>query len=905
MFFLFLTQPKTITMKSISTNRKIFFLLIAIVCVFTNNTNAQVNQWTWTNGSGAANQQGAYGTQGTPSAGNLPGGREGAVKWIDANGNTWLFGGFGISSTTSGRLNDLWKFDKGSQLWTWMSGANTPNQTGVYGTKHVANAMNIPGARNGASGWYKNGELWMMGGEGYGQMLLGNLNDLWKYTISTGVWTWEGGSITSNQDGNYGTQGSASTSNQPGARTGATAWCDPQGNFILMGGYGQSSNGLGLLNDLWSFNPILGNWTWVKGSNEEDEHGNYGISGGLTLNLTPGARYGANSWTDLSGNLWLFGGYGYGISTIGWLNDLWKFDINTNEWISINGSVSPNQQGTYGIQGQAHPTNKPGGRYGSLSWSDAADQLWIFAGSGFDGSGNAGFLNDMWKYDIVSGLWTWMSGSKVADEFGVYGTQGTSSASNSPGARYGAIIWTDNNGKVFMMGGRGNGSIAESRLNDVWSFTQCVAPPTPTGDAQQTFCDGATIAQLSAIGNNIRWYQNPLGGNQLAQSVQLTDMHHYYAAQRDDACFSDVRLEVISKVNPTHDITTAQTACDSYTWDGITYTASGLYSHSYLNEYTCDSIHRKNVEIKQSTSASVSVTSEGCFAWNINNVAYPHSGIYTATIANAVGCDSVITLNLTVTPRISLTLKALLQGPYNSSTELMNDALRTNNLVPFNEPYSSPPYNKPIIGEPGGETVSQEVLNLTGENAIVDWVYVEIRNASNSSQLVATKCALIQRDGDVVNAIDGTSKILFTTVTEGNYYVSIKHRNHLAVMTSAPISLSHCGANAIDFSVDPVYIKPSINNLPRKQINNKYLLWSGDANSNKNVKYNGLSNDKDVILNTVGVGTFNNIVPGYRAEDINMDGVVKYNNADNDKNLILNNVGIIIPNVVLNQHTPN
>ena len=83
------------------------------------------------------------------------------------------------------------------------------------------------------------------------------------------------------------------------------------------------------------------------------------------------------------------------------------------------------------------------------------------------------------------------------------------------------------------------------------------------------------------------------------------------------------------------------------------------------------------------------------------------------------------------------------------------------------------------------------------------------------------------------------------------------------------------------------------------------MLWSGDPNYNKNVKYNGAVNDKDPILISVGVSTANNTVFGYRLEDLNMDGKVRYNNADNDRNIILYNVGAGTPNKVLSQHTPN
>ena len=57
-------------------------------------------------------QAGVYGTLGTPAAGNIPGGRDGAATWTDSSGNLWLFGGFGFDANgTMGYLNDLWEFN--------------------------------------------------------------------------------------------------------------------------------------------------------------------------------------------------------------------------------------------------------------------------------------------------------------------------------------------------------------------------------------------------------------------------------------------------------------------------------------------------------------------------------------------------------------------------------------------------------------------------------------------------------------------------------------------------------------------------------------------------------------------------------------------------------------------------
>jgi N-acetylneuraminic acid mutarotase len=93
--------------------------------------NPSSHEWTWMSGANTApvdctGQPGVYGTLGTPAAGNVPGGREGAASWIDESGNFWLFGGYGVPGNGYGDyLNDLWKFDLSSMEWTWMSGSST------------------------------------------------------------------------------------------------------------------------------------------------------------------------------------------------------------------------------------------------------------------------------------------------------------------------------------------------------------------------------------------------------------------------------------------------------------------------------------------------------------------------------------------------------------------------------------------------------------------------------------------------------------------------------------------------------------------------------------------------------------------------------------------------------------
>ena len=167
-----------------------------------------VSGWAWVSGANTSGQSGVYGTQGTASSSNVPGARVLPVSWIDAGGNLWLFGGLALSAqNTHHDLNDLWKFD--GTNWTWVSGANVVDQSGVYGTQGTTSSSNVPGARSDSVSWIdRNGNLWLFGGAGIDSAgTQGDLNDLWKFDGTN--WTWVSGANLVDQSGIYGTQGTA------------------------------------------------------------------------------------------------------------------------------------------------------------------------------------------------------------------------------------------------------------------------------------------------------------------------------------------------------------------------------------------------------------------------------------------------------------------------------------------------------------------------------------------------------------------------------------------------------------------------------------------------------------------------------------------------------------------------
>jgi len=282
-------------------------------------------------------------------------------------------------------------------------------------------------------------------------------------------WAWMSGANTANASAVYGTQGVSAPGNVPGARFLGTGWADTMGNLWLFGGEGVDSAGVwGYLNDLWMYNG--GEWTWVSGSDAVNQSGTYGMLGIATPGNSPGARRYAATWTDSTGNFWLFGGEGYdSVGTLGYLNDLWKY--NAGQWTWISGSNTVNQTGNYGALGVPAPDNVPGARRQPLTWSDPTGNLWFFGGDAYDSEGSEGVINDLWEYS--QGHWTWISGAKVINQVGTYGTEGTPAVGNIPGARWKTTGWIDNSGNLWLFGGSGHDSTAFNvgYLNDLWRFS--------------------------------------------------------------------------------------------------------------------------------------------------------------------------------------------------------------------------------------------------------------------------------------------------------------------------------------------------------------------------------------------------------------------------------------------------
>ncbi|WP_299889086.1 fibronectin type III domain-containing protein [uncultured Lacinutrix sp.] len=297
-----------------------------------------------------------------------------------------------------------------------------------------------------------------------------------------------------------------------------------------------------------------------------------------------------------------------------------------------------------------------------------------------------------------------------------------------------------------------------------------------------------------------------------------------------------------------------------------------LFRDTINNDYT---LQASSPAINAGSNASLSVT----VVEDLNG----NTRIVDATV-DMGAFEYDVNLNLVVNPKIFLQGAAL--NPNTGEETLMRDGLRVANLIPTTSPYTD------------ALICNANVFTVTGNDAIVDWVWVELRDATTNTAVIASQSALLQRDGNIVG-IDGVSSLVFNVIA-GNYFVAIKHRNHLGIMTLGTVALNQTlttidftdANNQITYGTDA----QSTFGMPTGIV----AMWAGDTNGDGRLNYSGALSDVPGIRGQVFNDPNNSVFggppvasyqsQGYYGTDVDMDGLTVYSGGTSDVLHVRNNI---------------
>jgi hypothetical protein len=211
---------------------------------------------------------------------------------------------------------------------------------------------------------------------------------------------------------------------------------------------------------------------------------------------------------------------------------------------------------------------------------------------------------------------------------------------------------------------------------------------------------------------------------------------------------------------------------------------------------------------------------------------------------------------------LKVNIKVFLQGAFQNGN--MMTSLKENNLLPATQPYNRSPWNYN-----GSEVISSS--SSSSLSAIVDWVLVELRSSQNPALVIARRAALLRNDGFIVDT-DGNTTVTFKSVVYGSYYLAIRHRNHLSVMSAVAVELAPNGS-LYDFTKS---IASAYGQNPMAEISTGLFgMYSGDGDANGNIN--------DVDRNDIWSVQNGNM--GYLSGDYNLDSGVTIKDTNNYWNL--------------------
>ena len=307
-----------------------------------------------------------------------------------------VFGGLGTGEKV---LNDTWIFYAHDSKWYTLE--NFRIKVGASNSSVGSG----PAARGDMAAWCSDEYMYVFGGF---NEHTGLHHDLWKFSLSTLSWTQTKSSAELPADHEF-----VKHLTYPSGRSGATTWISGKKLFMFGGNIMEKNVRskhmmVGNTGDLWEYDISEDLWSYHIGPRKVcTTAGRYGELGSASALNKPGCRRRAAAWSDMEGNLWMFGGDGIDSSQASLsvfshsklLSDVWYYNLETGMWAWKGGEKSGDQKGKFGKKGQSSDDNLPGSRCESVSWM-MENYLYLFGGVGHDAYGKDGYLNDIWQLDV-------------------------------------------------------------------------------------------------------------------------------------------------------------------------------------------------------------------------------------------------------------------------------------------------------------------------------------------------------------------------------------------------------------------------------------------------------------------------------------------------------------------------
>jgi hypothetical protein len=161
---------------------------------------------------------------------------------------------------------------------------------------------------------------------------------------------------------------------------------------------------------------------------------------------------------------------------------------------------------------------------------------------------------------------------------------------------------------------------------------------------------------------------------------------------------------------------------------------------------------------------------------------------------------------------------------------------------------------------------------------MVDWVLVELRNPLDYSQIMGRAAGLLLSNGNVVSSTDPTEDIIINGVMpNSNYYIVVRTRNHLPIMSRIPVFLSSYNTYDFTTAANQTYGNNQTKNIGNDASLPIYGMWAGDFTADGRI----LPTDFTIYRTDASA------IRNYKLGDCNYDGKVTYA----DYNLFRNNLG--------------